>query len=439
MGILLTKDSRFLIGPIAEIMGFIMNAIYEGLNFIGIQNVGLCIILFTIIIYMLMLPLQVRQQKFSRISAIMNPEIQAIQAKYKGKNDQASMIKMQDETKLIYEKYGTSPMGGCLGSLIQLPFLFALWPVVQNIPAYVDKLKNAYNQFGLITQIKATEGYQKILEKFVSENRILVGKGKFSNTDKIVDVLYKLQDSSWDALAEVFPNLENSIEQTQEYVRGFNYFPTAGFGINIAETPSSMFSAAIANFSIVAIIVAVSIPILAGATQYISVVISQKSMNRGNDSNKKTEENAMMSQMNMMTKIMPLMSVVFCFTMPVGLGLYWIASAVVRTVQQILIDKSLNKKSIDEIVAENMKKAEKKRNKKKQADSKNVNSMARTYTRRIEEMRQQILDDAEKDNKSQEKASEKQGSVSTYKSNAKPGSLAAKANMVSDYNKRNNK
>ena len=439
MGILLTKDSRFLIGPIAEIMGFIMNAIYEGLNFIGIQNVGLCIILFTIIIYMLMLPLQVRQQKFSRISAIMNPEIQAIQAKYKGKNDQASMIKMQDETKLIYEKYGTSPMGGCLGSLIQLPFLFALWPVVQNIPAYVDKLKNAYNQFGLITQIKATEGYQKILEKFVSENRILVGKGKFSNTDKIVDVLYKLQDSSWDALAEVFPNLENSIEQTQEYVRGFNYFPTAGFGINIAETPSSMFSAAIANFSIVAIIVAVSIPILAGATQYISVVISQKSINRANDLNKKTEENAMMSQMNMMTKIMPLMSVVFCFTMPVGLGLYWIASAVVRTVQQILIDKSLNKKSIDEIVAENMKKAEKKRNKKKQADSKNVNSMARTYTRRIEEMRQQILDDAEKDNKSQEKASEKQGSVSTYKSNAKPGSLAAKANMVSDYNKRNNK
>lgn len=439
MGILLTKDSRFLIGPIAEIMGFIMNAIYEGLNFIGIQNVGLCIILFTIIIYMLMLPLQVRQQKFSRISAIMNPEIQAIQTKYKGKNDQASMIKMQDETKLIYEKYGTSPMGGCLGSLIQLPFLFALWPVVQNIPAYVDKLKNAYNQFGLITQIKATEGYQKILENFVSDNRIVVGKGKFSNTDKIVDILYKLQDSSWDALAEAFPNLENTIEQTQEYIRGFNYFPTAGFGINIAETPSSMFSAAIANFSIVAIIVAVAIPILAGATQYISVVISQKSINRANDLNKKTEENAMMSQMNMMTKIMPIMSVVFCFTMPVGLGLYWIASAVVRTIQQILIDKSLNKKSIDEIVAENMKKAEKKRNKKKQADSKNVNSMARTYTRRIEEMRQQILDDAEKDNKSQTKGSEKQGNVSTYKPNAKPGSLAAKANMVSDYNQRNNK
>ena len=66
----------------------------------------------------------------------------------------------------IYEKYGTSPTGGCLGSLIQLPFLFALWTVVQNVPAYVNGLKEAYNKFNLIDQIKATEGYQKILENF---------------------------------------------------------------------------------------------------------------------------------------------------------------------------------------------------------------------------------------------------------------------------------
>ena len=69
--------------------------------------------------------------------AVMNPEIQAIQKKYANKKDQASMLKMQEETKLINEKYGTSPTGGCLGSIIQLPILFALWPVVQNVPAYV--------------------------------------------------------------------------------------------------------------------------------------------------------------------------------------------------------------------------------------------------------------------------------------------------------------
>ena len=173
MGILLTKSSG-LFSPIAKLFGFLMNAIYEGLCFIGIENIGLCIILFTIIIYTLMLPMQIKQQKFSRISAVMNPEIQAINKKYKDKKDNASMLRMQEETKLVYEKYGTSPMGGCLGSLIQLPFLFALWPVVQNIPAYVGKFKLAFNKFGLVDAIKNTKGYSKILKEFAKENSIAI-------------------------------------------------------------------------------------------------------------------------------------------------------------------------------------------------------------------------------------------------------------------------
>lgn len=424
MGILLTQRGG-LIGPIAKLFGFIMNAIFEALSLIGIENIGLSIILFTIIIYMLMLPLQVKQQKFSKISAVMNPEIQAIQKKYANKKDQASMYKMQEETKLIYEKYGTSPTGGCLGSLIQLPFLFALWPVVQNIPAYVNGLKEAYNKFNLIDQIKATEGYQKILENFVSSNKIIIEADKIKGTNSIVDILYKLQDNTWDGLAEAFPKLTDSIEQTQEYIRGYNYFPTSNFGINIGESPSSMFSEAIANgFSLATIgliIVAVLIPILAGLTQWLSVKISQNMMNA--QTGKKQEENQMAQQMNTMMKIMPLMSVFFCFTMPSGLGLYWITSAVVRTVQQVFINKNLNKKSIDQIVEENLKKAAKKRDKAKKADGKNINNMATKYTRHIEEMKAEAIAEAEK----------------RPTSNAKPGSLAAKANMVSDYNNRNNK
>ncbi len=424
MGILLTQRGG-LIGPIAKLFGFIMNAIFEALSLIGIENIGLSIILFTIIIYMLMLPLQIKQQKFSKISAVMNPEIQAIQKKYANKKDQASMYKMQEETKLIYEKYGTSPTGGCLGSLIQLPFLFALWPVVQNIPAYVNGLKEAYNKFNLIEQIKATEGYQKILENFVSSNKIMIEADKIKGTNSIVDILYKLQDNTWDGLAEAFPKLTDSIEKTQEYIRGYNYFPTSNFGINIGESPSSMFSEAIANgFSLATIgliIVAVLIPILAGLTQWLSVKISQNMMNA--QTGKKQEDNQMAQQMNTMMKIMPLMSVFFCFTMPSGLGLYWITSAVVRTVQQVFINKNLNKKSIDQIVEENLKKAAKKRDKAKKADGKNINNMATKYTRHIEEMKAEAIAEAEK----------------RPTSNAKPGSLAAKANMVSDYNNRNNK
>lgn len=442
MGILLTQRDG-LIGPIAKLFGFIMNAIFEALNMVGIENIGLSIILFTIIIYMLMLPLQIKQQKFSRISAVMNPEIQAINKKYANKKDQASMYKMQEETKLIYEKYGTSPTGGCLGSLIQLPFLFALWPVVQNVPAYVNGLKEAYNKFNLIDQIKATEGYQKILENFVSTNKIMIEADKIKGTNSIVDILYKLQGNTWDGLADAFPKLSDSIEKTQEYIRGYNYFPTSSFGINIAETPSSMFSEALANglslATIGLIVVAVLIPILAGFTQWLSVKISQNMMNA--QPGKKQEENQMAQQMNTMMKVMPLMSVFFCFTMPSGLGLYWITSAVVRTVQQVFINRSLNKKSIDEIVKENLEKAAKKRDKAKKADGKNINNMATMYTRRIEEMKAEAIAEAEKQEKEKQRRKEivENASSPQRTSNAKPGSLAAKANMVSDYNNRNNK
>ena len=109
MGILLTQREGFLIGNIAKILGFIMNAIFEVLNKFGIVNVGLCIILFTVIFYMLMLPMTIKQQRSSKMMSVMNPEIQAIQKKYANRRDQASTMQMQQELSLVYEKYGTTP------------------------------------------------------------------------------------------------------------------------------------------------------------------------------------------------------------------------------------------------------------------------------------------------------------------------------------------
>ena len=78
----LTQSSTFIIGDIAKLMGVIMNGIFEGLNAIGIANIGLAIIIFTIVVKLLMLPLTIKQQKFSKMSSVMNPEIQAIQKKH---------------------------------------------------------------------------------------------------------------------------------------------------------------------------------------------------------------------------------------------------------------------------------------------------------------------------------------------------------------------
>ena len=415
MGILLTQRDGFIIGNIAKILGFIMNGIFEVLGSIGIHNIGLCIIIFTIIIYTLLLPMTIKQQKTTRIMSVMNPEIQAIQKKYANKKDQASMMKMQEETKLIYEKYGTSPTGGCLGSIIQLPILFALWPVVQNIPAYVSGLKEAY--MPLVDKIMATDGFKKIMESIGSANPIMVNPEKYDYTkaNTLVDVLYKFQESTWDTLADKFPQLSDLIYSTQENISEMNYF----LGINIAETPMSMLKSALAVSAFGMMIVAVLIPLLAGGSQFLSAKIMQKSTASANKSDK---DNQMMQQMNMMMKVMPLMSVVMCFSMPAGLGIYWITSAVVRTIQQVCVNKSLNKKSIDDIVKENVEKAAKKRANKNEVESKTLNQMAQRSTRNIEDNTRKTVST---------------NNVDSYKPNAKPGSLASKANMVSDFNNRN--
>mgnify|MGYP000178729462 FL=1 len=408
MGIVLTQSNTFIIGSIAKLLGFIMNGIFNALSYIGIENIGLSIIIFTVIVYTLMIPMTIKQQKFSRMSAVMNPEIQKIQKKYKNKKDQASMMKMQEETKLVYEKYGTSPTGGCLGSLIQFPILFALWPVIQNIPAYVTSIKDAY--MPLVNQIMATDGYQKIMEGIGKASPIMINPETYdySKANTLVDVLYKFRPGTWDTLADKFPDLTNLIDSTKNSLTHLNTF----LGINIAETPGSMFMTATKNFSIGLIIVALAIPVLSGLSQWISAKLMQQATSTGND-----DDNPMAAQMKTMMNVMPLISVFMCFSMPAGLGIYWIASAVVRTIQQLVINKFLSKKSMDELIEENIKKAAKKREKKDAVSGKEINAMAHKNVKNIDD---------------QKRKTTSSNNIDSYKQNAKPGSLASKANMVSD-------
>lgn len=125
-----------------------MNGIFWVLDKIGIPNIGLAIIIFTIVIYLLLMPFTIKQQKFSKLSAKMNPELQAIQKRYEGKKDNDSMMAMQQETKAVYAKYGVSPTGSCVQMLIQMPILFALYRVFMNVPAYVNQVKEAFFPIG---------------------------------------------------------------------------------------------------------------------------------------------------------------------------------------------------------------------------------------------------------------------------------------------------
>lgn len=417
-GLLLTQSTTPIIGQVAQLLGVVMNTIYTLLSKIGIENIGLCIIIFTIVIYTFMLPLTIKQQKFSKLSAVMNPEIQAVQKKYKGKRDQASMAKQQEEVQRIQEKYGASPMGGCSQLLIQMPILFGLYAVIRNIPAYVDGIKNAYQP--LIDGITSTDGFQKIMETIGAAKPILINPDKFDykKTETLIDVLYKFQEGTWNTLSDKFPALETLITKTESSVDHLNSF----LGINIAETPMTLFTSSMKDFSVSSIlpmILAISIPVLSGLTQYLNIKLTTSRQTNTGDN-----DNAMMNSMNTVNKTMPILSVFMCFTFPSGLGLYWIASAIVRGIQQMVINRYLDKIPLEDLIAKNQEKAAKRREKRGTSASK-LNEMAQRNVRNIQETKNTKLSDKE--------IEEKLSDAAAKNENAKAGSLAQRAALAKKY------
>lgn len=415
-GVLLTQSTTPIIGQIAWLLGKLMDGIYNVLDgLFGIQNIGLCIVVFTIVIYTLLLPLTIKQQKFSKMMSAMNPEIQAIQKKYRNKKDQASMMKMQEETQLVYQKYGTSPVGGCGSMLIQFPILLGLWKVIQNIPAYVGGIYAQYEP--LAEQIMATDGYQKIMEKIGSAAPIMISPKAFdyTQTNTIIDVLYKATGNTWDTLADKFPDLSTLIAQTEQNVHGFNTF----LGVNMAETPQAMLMEGFKTGAFLLIVAALLIPILSGLTQWISIKLTPQAAAQGE------ENNQMAAQMKTMNIMMPMLSVFMCFTFQAGLGIYWIVSAIVRCVQQLIVNRHLSKIPVQELVDKNIEKVKKKQEK-KGVSAEVINKNAQRNVRNIQKPNKNAMSSKEKD--------EKLKKAAEANKNAKPGSLAAKANMVKNFN-----
>ena len=422
---LLTKSSAFLIGPVASLLGYIMDAIYWLQSQIGLENIGLCIILFTVVIYLLMTPLTIQQQRFSRLSSRMNPEIQAIQKKYKGKNqDQAAMAKMNEETQAVYTKYGVNPMGSCLQLIIQMPILFALYQVIWNVPAYVSKVRDAF--IPLAEALIGTNGAQEYLTQAASS--LNVSFKEMTNLT-VVDVLYKFRPSNWTDLAQNFPGLADTITSTQAEADRMNYF----LGLNIADAPLSIITSAFQAGAFLMVIRALMIPILSAVTQWLNAKLMSSVSNAAANSD---ENNTMAGTMKTMNTVMPIMSAVFCLTLPVGMGVYWIAGAVIRSIQQVVINRHLDKMDLDELMKKNMEKLNKKREKRGlPPQGQKTSEAARMSTRNISVNNSSYV---KKDTKADmQKQASKIPESSAPK--AKPGSLAAKAQMVKEYNETHSK
>ena len=342
---LLTAYNGAILGPIAKVLGWVMNGIYALMSMIGIENVGLSIIIFTIVIYAILFPLTYKQQKFSKLSQKMQPELQAIQKKYNGKKDQASMMAMQEETQAVYEKYGVSMMGSCVQMLIQMPLLFALYRVFLNVPAYVSGVKNNFST--LVDGIMATSGYQDKMTQLVTDLRVMTTPAAdFTVSDptalsnSIVDVLYKMNSAGWENLKSAFPSLTDTINATYDTVSHVNNF----LGLNISDTPWQVMTTNFASHNFLFVVLALLVPVIS----YLTQVLNIKLMPQAAPSNGNSDNDMAAQQMKMMNRTMPIFSFVMCFTVPVGLGIYWIAGAVVRSVQQFFLNKHFEKINLED-------------------------------------------------------------------------------------------
>lgn len=407
-----------LLGPISWLFGKLLDLIYNLLaGDTGIANLGVCIILFTIVVKLILFPLTFKQQKSSKINMIIQPEIQKIQKKYNGKKDQESMMKQQQEMQAIYDKYGTSMTSGCLTAFIQFPIIWALYRVIQNIPAYVGKIKGMYLPIAEGVLNSQGKDAQQFLIDFVDEQKVsgaAYAIRQFKDlsevtTDNIIDVLSNFGVSHLHTLSDTLNlNVANNIDKIDQIHSFF-------LGINISEAPGYHLSWALL------------IPISSALFNYLSMKLTS-----GKQENADPTANSMMKSM-MIT--MPLMSIFICISLPAGIGIYWSAGAFISLITQLIINAYYNHADMDKILEEQMAKAEAKRAK---------NGGKKSFMERLMDSSEQAQEELNKREAMRKNSSaslknyvapesSKKAVQNNQNRKYKEGSIGAKANIMLNY------
>ena len=282
----------------AKILSYIINPIY---NFV--ENYGIAVILFTVIMKIILLPLGIKQQKTTVKTKQIRPELEKIQAKYK--NDKN---KLNEETMKLYQKYGINPMGGCLPLLIQLPILLGLYRVIQYPITWIMRLS-------------PSDAIQKLIEKgdysVEKAREMLISLAK--DADKLTEKVGNSND-----LGTIINALgEQNVTQI-DIASKFDIINFKLFGLDLSQTPN------ISELSWLWIV-----PILATGAAFFSNWVSSKL-------NPMSPEQA--QQMRTMNLMMPLMTAFFTFTLSAGIGVYWFISTMVSVLQMVLLTKYFEKK-----------------------------------------------------------------------------------------------
>ena len=328
----------------------------------------------------------------------------------------------------VYQKYGVSPTGSCSTLLIQMPILLALYQVIYHIPGYIGSVRNVFQ--GLTTQMMGVSGYSDILTQFITDNRVTM-YSKVSETlteNNLLDMFYVLKPSQWTKLADIseFSGIADTITKTAAESKHINMF----LGFNITQSPMDVIREGMANGSALLIAGAILVPVLAWFTQWLNYKLMPQapSSNNGNKT-----ANSMENSMKTMNTVMPVFSAFMCLSFSIGIGIYWIAGALVRSVQQVVINRHMSSIDMDEVIRKNQEKAAKKREKAGLPPQK-ITQAATQSVRNI-----QVQENEEPS--AEEKEAARKASTEYYNSNQeyRAGSIAAKANMVKQFDEKNSK
>ena len=412
----LTQADGLIMGPISKLLGLLFNGIYVLSSNLGIVSIGLSIIIFTIVVRMCLLPSMFKQTRSSKIQAYIQPEINKINKKYRNKKDQESMMKQQAEVREVQDKYGVNLTGGCLVSIIQMPIFFALYNVIQNIPAYVSKVKDLYLPIANAIKSDST-AYEKLAEYKETVKNLNIINMNNSDTNTIIDVLAKFDNNSWEAYKELLGNNGAVVDAINGNMGQITDVYSFIGGINLAEAPGFALTAAFI------------IPVLSLVFQYLS--LNATPMQSSGD----PTADATMKSMKTMMKVFPLMTFFVTVNVPAGVGLYWAIGSLLSFITSKSIHAYFKHADMEKIVEKSKEKAAKKIEKRKASGKK-------TFMEKMQEAAYGQQESTTPSKNSVASASLKNYSSSTMKSQNsgvkyREGSLAAKANALQKFNDNN--
>ena len=290
-------------------MGWIIQQIYN-----LVANYGLSIIIFTVLIKLILLPLNIHSQKAMKKQQKVQPIIAQLQEKYK--NDQE---KLQREMMKIYKENNISMTGGCLPMFIQFPILIGLYQVIQKPLSYLKGVD--WMQQAVIDKV------------YMLRDAMASSIGSLAQqTEEQLANMSQIQLSNWAGIVN---------GPSHPWVINFNFL-----GLDLSNVPSEAFGYIMRlDFSDWSKILLLLIPILAVVTALLTNKITMLQTGQN-----KTNDNSQASQMQKsMLWMMPLMSGFFTLTLPSGLGIYWIISSVMQIIQQLVLNYYFDKKG-EEIV-----------------------------------------------------------------------------------------